>query len=258
MRLDRLLSEMGVASRREIRELCRRGRVTVNGVVVKKPDAAVNAVSDMICLDGEEIRYEEYSYIMLHKPAGVITAVTDAREKTVMDLLTGRVRKDLAPVGRLDKDTEGLLILTNDGEFARHLLSPKHHVPKTYLAVLDREPDPAWVTVFAEGIDIGDEKPAAPAKLVIPGGGESVTPAKPDILQEYGGLSLNAGLRKENTALLTITEGRFHQVKRMFAAVGAHVVYLKRLCIGGLVLDSGLAPGEYRQLTAEETAQLKI
>lgn len=230
MRLDRMLSEMGTASRREIREMCRRGLVTVNGIPVKKADTQVNVQQDIVCVEGEEIRYEAFSFLMMNKPAGVITAVRDARERTVMDLLTGRVRKDLAPVGRLDKDTEGLLLLTNDGDLANRLLSPRHHVRKTYLAVLDRDPDPAWVPLFAEGLDIGDEKITAPAELVIK--------------------------ESECEVLLTITEGRYHQVKRMFTAVGAKVTYLKRLSMGSLTLDPSLAPGSFRPLTPEEIESL--
>ena len=241
MRLDRMLSEMGVASRSELREMCRHRHVTVNGKIMKKSDTPIDTDIDEVCVDGERICYEAFSYIMLHKPAGVITAVRDSREKTVMDLIGGRVRKDVAPVGRLDKDTEGLLLLTNDGELAKRLLSPRHHAEKEYLAVLDREPDPAWIPRFAEGLDIGDDKLTAPAML-------ADSPAEASVPEAF---------TEAPKVLLTITEGRYHQVKRMFSAVGAHVVYLKRLRMGSLALDMDLPAGAWRPLTLTEIEELK-
>ena len=171
-------------------------------------------------------------YYMLNKPAGVVSAVTDTREKTVLDLLTGKKRKDLFPVGRLDKDTEGLLLITNDGELSHRLLSPSKHVDKTYFARIQGRATADDIRAFSEGIDIGDEKPALPAVLKI----------------------LKTGDTSE--VEITIQEGRFHQVKRMFEAVGKKVIYLKRLSMGSVVLDETLPPGGYRELTKEELERL--
>lgn len=228
MRLDRFLSEMGCATRSHIREACKKKQVTVNDAVVTKSDVKIDPAVDRVTYCGQEVTYAAMEYYMLHKPAGVVTAVEDKREKTVLDLLTTRTRKDLFPVGRLDKDTEGLLLITNDGPLCQKLLSPKHHVAKTYYARVDGEMKPEAVERFREGLDIGDEKPTLPAELVILASGET------------------------SEILLTITEGRFHQVKRMCEAVGCHVTYLKRLSMGSLSLDETLAPGEFRPLTEEE------
>ena len=232
MRLDRYLSEMGVETRSRIRELCRAGRVRVNGAAVKKGDVPVEPGKDEITVDGRVISYSRYEYYMLHKPAGVVTAVTDPREKTVMDLLPARRRKDLFPVGRLDKDTEGLLLITNDGGLAKELLSPKKHVPKTYYARVAGRITEEHAEQFRRGVMIGDEKPTLPAELEI----------------------LSSGDISE--VLLTITEGRYHQVKRMFRAVGSTVVYLKRLSMGPLQLEDALPAGEVRSLTGAETEAL--
>ncbi|MDD6213032.1 MAG: pseudouridine synthase [Clostridiales bacterium] len=233
MRLDKFLSEMGVGSRSQIKEWCRQKKITVNGEVVRKSDFHVDPMSDQVICQGQRIAYEEMEYYMLHKPKGVVTAVSDSRESTVMDLLKERKRKDLFPVGRLDKDTTGLLIITNDGPLCRRLLAPKHHVPKTYYARVKGRITEAHVGQFLQGLDIGDEKMTLPAKL--------------KILKE-GDISQTE---------LTITEGRFHQVKRMFHAVGGEVLDLKRLSMGELKLDPNLAPGEYRKLTPEEVEILK-
>ena len=233
MRLDRYLSEMGVESRSKIRELCKKGQVRVNGAVQKKSDAAVNPGLDVVEALGEEIPWEPLVYILLNKPQGVITATEDAREKTVLDLIRGRKRKDLFPVGRLDKDTEGLLLITNDGELAGRLLSPKHHVPKTYYARVEGWMGEEQVELFREGLDIGDDKKTLPAELKI----------------------LTAGEISEIE--LTITEGRYHQVKRMVQAAGCRVIFLKRISMGSLQLPEDLAPGEFRRLTEEEKEALR-
>ncbi|MCD8053822.1 MAG: rRNA pseudouridine synthase [Lachnospiraceae bacterium] len=233
MRLDRFLSEMGVGSRREIRDGCRRGIVTVNGTAVRRADISVSPDNDVVCVDGTPIHYAALEYYMLNKPAGVVTAVTDAREKTVLDLLPTPHRKDLFPVGRLDKDTEGLLLITNDGPLCQSLLSPRRHVEKTYFARVQGRITSEHIEQFRLGLDIGDERPTLPAGLEI----------------------LRAG--DESEIQITITEGRFHQVKRMVAAVGGHVLYLKRLSMGPLQLDPDLDTGACRKCTPEEIFDLK-
>lgn len=233
MRLDKYLASVGVGTRTAVKELIRKKAVTVNGAVTTSPECKVDSEKDQIVCRGQQISYTEYEYYMLHKPAGVVSAVTDARERTVLELLTERHRKDLFPVGRLDKDTEGLLLITNDGALCNRLIAPKKHVEKQYYVRVQGRVTEAEVSRFAEGLDIGDEKPTKPGRLII----------------------LQAGAESE--VLLTITEGRFHQVKRMFQAVGMEVIYLKRLSMGSLQLDEALAAGEYRRLTAEEIKDLK-
>lgn len=233
MRLDKYLSELGIGTRSQVKQEVKKGQVSVNGVTARDPGQRIDEAADTVCFQGKPLRYAQYEYYMFHKPAGCVTARTDGAHRTVMDYLD-RDRRGLSPVGRLDLDTEGLLLITNDGALGHRLLSPANHVEKTYFARMEGTLAPEHVPLFASGLDIGDEKPTAPAKLVIMEGGPS------------------------SEALLTITEGRFHQVKRMFEAVGCRVTYLKRLSMGGLVLDEGLQPGEYRPLGAEELAQLGI
>lgn len=232
MRLDRYLAELGVGTRSQVKQYIKKGQVTVNGVSIKDPGCRVREEGDTVCFLGRPLSYVRYEYYMFHKPAGCVTARTDPVHRTVMDYLPKDVKKDLAPVGRLDLDTEGLLLFTNDGALAHRLLSPAHHVEKTYFARVEGELTPDHVNAFTKGLNIGDEKPTAPARLVI---------------EKSGPVS---------EALLTITEGRFHQVKRMFQAVGCQVVYLKRISMGGLGLDAGLSPGEYRPLTKEELERI--
>lgn len=201
----------------------------VNGEVVKKPELKINETTDQILCQGKKASYQKNIYLMLHKPAGVVSATEDNREKTVLDLVRPEDRKNgLFPVGRLDKDTEGLLLLTDDGELAHRLLSPKKHVDKTYYAKIDGQVTEEHVKQFREGLDIGDEKKTLPAVLTI----------------------LLSGPVSEIE--VTIHEGRFHQIKRMFEAVGCKVTYLKRLSMGSLVLDETLPPEEYRPLTEAE------
>ncbi len=230
MRLDKYLSEMNVAPRSVLKQMIRKGQVQVNGVPVKKPETKVEPGKDEILAEGREIPYYEMEYYMLHKPAGVVTATRDNREKTVMDLLPQIRRTDLSPVGRLDKDTEGLLLITNDGALNHRLLSPKKHVDKTYYAVIDGEVTEETREHFLQGVDIGDETLTAPAVLEILESGSS------------------------SRIRITITEGRYHQIKRMFEAEGMAVTYLKRLTMGTLVLDEKLPIGECRHLTEEEIA----
>ena len=191
---------------------------------------------------------------MLYKPAGVVTAVTDRKEKTVMDLLPGVRRSDLSPVGRLDRDTEGLLLITNDGALSHRLLSPKHHVEKVYYAEIEGKVTEEDCLAFREGLDIGDETLTLPAKLeILPDGDEAaVKSAQADDAEECESRSAEPKSRVK----VTVTEGRFHQIKRMFEARQKRVAYLKRLSMGPLVLDASLKKGEWRRLTPEETAAL--
>ena len=246
MRLDKYLAEMGEGTRQEVKAFIRKGRVMVGGVPVKKPEAKVEEGKDQVTLDGREIPYQKYLYYMLNKPAGVITATTDSRDRTVLDLLGEDRRKDLFPVGRLDKDTEGLLLITNDGPLAHRLLSPKKHVDKCYYAKVRGEVTGEDVEQFAQGLflaGLGEEKE------------EKTMPARLEILKTASTAGKEApGIVSE--ILLTIQEGKFHQVKRMFQAVGKEVLYLKRLSMGSLKLDPELAPGQYRELTKEEMERL--
>lgn len=232
LRLDKYLAEMNLGTRSEVKKLITKGQIQVNGTIVKKPEFKLDPISDRVQYQDREITYVTYEYYMLNKPSGVISATEDKRDTTVIDLIESRQRKDLFPVGRLDKDTEGLLLITNDGALAHRLLSPKKHVDKTYYAKICGEVTKEDIEIFEKGVCIGDEKLTLPAKLVI----------------------LKNGAESE--IQLTIQEGRFHQVKRMFQAVGKEVVYLKRLSMGGLSLDPSLKPGEYRKLTKEEMEQL--
>ena len=229
MRLDKYLCETGFGTRSQVKDLLKKGQVMVNGEVVKKPELKINETTDQILCQGKKASYQKNIYLMLHKPAGVVSATEDNREKTVLDLVRPEDRKNsLFPVGRLDKDTEGLMLLTDDGELAHRLLSPKKHVDKTYYAKIDGQVTEEHVKQFREGLDIGDEKKTLPAVLTI----------------------LLSGPVSEIE--VTIHEGRFHQIKRMFEAVGCKVTYLKRLSMGSLVLDETLPPEEYRPLTEAE------
>lgn len=228
IRLDKFLADMGEGTRSEIKKAIRCGRVCVDDIPAKKPEMKIDIDSQNVTLDGRQIAYHSFEYYMLHKPAGVVSATRDAKEKTVLDLITGDKRKDLFPVGRLDKDTEGLLLITNDGDLAHRLLLPGKHVDKVYYARIDAPVDEEDIKAFAEGIDIGDDEMTLPAVLEIVSKGE------------------------ESEILLTIQEGRFHQVKRMFKARGKNVVYLKRMSMGRLRLDETLKKGDYRSLTEEE------
>ena len=232
MRLDRFLSEMTSFSRNEIKSMIRKGRVKVGGRIVQKPETRIDTADDEIALDNEIISWEPFVYYMMNKPAGVVTATQDRREKTVLDLISDAKRKDLFPVGRLDKDTEGLLLLTNDGPLAHFLLSPARHVAKTYLAEVERPVTDNDIRQFEEGLRIDDDWTAQPAEL-----------AMTDDPDKY-------------VCTVTIYEGRYHQVKRMFEAVGNKVLYLKRLSMGPLELDPGLRTGTWRPLTKQETEAL--
>lgn len=235
IRLDKYLADMGCWTRQEVKKLIRSGQVSVNGAVVKKPETKVEQTVQEVCLNGEKVGYESFEYYMLNKPAGVISATEDRSCQTVVDLIQEKKRKDLFPVGRLDKDTEGLLLITNDGELAHRLLSPKKHVDKCYFARVSGKVTEDDVRSFENGVNIGSlEQP----EITMPGKLEIIT--SDEISQIH----------------LTIQEGKFHQVKRMFRAVGKEVIYLKRLRMGTLVLDENLNIGEYRPLTKEELEKL--
>ncbi len=235
MRLDRFLSQLGIGTRSQVKDLIRKKQVTVGGSVVTSPEFQVNPESDNIVCQGKTLVYQEYQYYMLNKPAGVVTATRDALSDTVMQLLPKSRAKDLFPVGRLDKDTEGLLIITNDGAMAHDLLSPKKHVAKTYLVKLRDTLSDEALAALENGIDLGEEGLTAPAKVA----------------------RLYDADKEGSWIHLTITEGRFHQVKRMLSLVGNEVLYLKRIRFGALALDEGLKSGECRALTEEEVNRLK-
>ena len=229
IRLDKLLADAGMGTRSQVKEYIRKGLVTIDGQICKKPEQKVSG-QEQICCQGQAVDYARYRYYMLHKPQGVITATEDMRERTALDLLTGVNTTDISPVGRLDKDTEGLLLLTNDGELAHRLLSPKYHVDKCYLVRTARPVETKELEALEQGVDIGDEKPTLPAK---------------------------AQLNEQGELLLTIREGRYHQIKRMLRAVGNEVLYLKRLSFGSLTLPEDLEAGAFRPLTAEEQEKLR-
>lgn len=232
IRLDKYLADMGCGTRSQVKREIAGGSVMVNGAPARRPEDKIDTEKDSVVFRGSPLGYTEYEYFMLNKPAGVVSATEDRTERTVLDLIDARQRKDLFPVGRLDKDTEGLLLVTNDGGMAHRLLSPKKHVDKVYYAKVTGRITEEHVRLFAEGVDIGDEKPTLPAELTVLSSGE---------ISEIE---------------LVIREGRFHQVKRMFQAAGGEVIYLKRLRMGSLVLDRELQPGEYRKLTEEEVRAL--
>lgn len=232
IRLDKYLADMGCGTRSEVKKAIRSGNVTVNSIIEKHPEQKINTGIDCVEFNGCKITYSTCEYYMLNKPSGVISAVSDSRDMTVIDLIRDMHRNDLFPVGRLDKDTEGLLLITNDGDLAHRLLSPSKHVNKTYFAKIRGKVTEEDINLFRQGVEIGDDKPALPAELEICSSGEI------------------------SEIRLTIQEGRFHQVKRMFHSVGKEVIYLKRLQMGTLVLDENLKPGEYRKLTEEEVKKL--
>lgn len=236
IRLDKYLADMGIGTRQEVKKYIRKGLVRVNQETVRTPEMKICEEKDEVFLEGQRIAYASCEYYMLNKPAGVVSATEDKRETTVIDLIRDRKRKDLFPVGRLDKDTEGLLLITNDGQLAHRLLSPKRHVDKTYYAKVSGCVTREDVLLFARGLDIGTDERE-----------ERTMPGELEILRSGS----------ESEILLTIQEGKYHQVKRMFQAVGKEVVYLRRERMGALVLDKELKPGEYRPLTKKELENVK-
>lgn len=233
VRLDKYLTDMGVGSRSEVKTYIRKGRVQVDGQVVKEPDLKISTTDTQVLFDNSILQYEEFVYYMLNKPAGVVSATADNLCTTVVELIKEADNKDIFPVGRLDKDTEGLLLITNDGELSHQLLSPRKHVAKVYYAKVKGYVTEEDVQLFEKGIKINDEFTTLPSTLNI---------IKSDEISDIE---------------LTIYEGKFHQVKRMFLAIGKEVIYLKRLSMGSLKLDETLVPGEYRKLTQEEVNSLK-
>ena len=234
MRLDKLLVGAGYGSRKEIKAMVREGVVQVNGLPVNDSSLHVDSEGDAVTVNGSPVYFREFIYLMLNKPCGCVSATTDNKDKTVLDLVPEIYRHyALFPVGRLDKDTEGLLLLTNDGKTAHELLAPKKHVPKTYLVRVDYKVEKHHLDHLARGVVLDDgyqTKPAA-AKLLTSG--------------------------PPGEVVLTITEGKFHQIKRMFKALGMNVIYLQRTAMGGVTLDPYLPLGEIRELTPEELMKLK-
>ena len=233
MRLDKYLSLAGCGTRSEVKKLLKTGQVTVNGVPAKKPEEKIDTEKDQVCSGAKPVVWQPFVALMFHKPAGCITATTDRSQKTVMDYIDHPRRAELFPVGRLDIDTEGLLFLMNDGDLAHRMLSPRHHVEKTYFVRTEGKVTEEDAVAFSEGVQIGEGEITLPAKLKI---------LRSDEISE---------------AELTICEGKFHQVKRMFAVRGKQVVYLKRISMAGFSLDERLQPGEWRELTQEEAERLR-
>lgn len=233
IRLDKYLSEMQVGTRSEVKKLISAGKVRVGGRICTKADEKFEPEQTEVTVGNEPVFYTAYEYFMLNKPKGCVSATEDSRYPTVLDYITEHRRKDLFPVGRLDIDTEGLLLITNDGVLAHELLSPAKHIPKTYEAYIDGIVTNEDVETFAGGMDIGEKKPVKPAELVI---------LKANVISHVR---------------VTIYEGKFHQIKRMFEALGKPVLALKRIAMGALVLDEALALGEYRPLTEEEINYLR-
>lgn len=310
MRLDKFLADMGVGSRSDLKKAIRKSLVTVNGAVEKDPGAQVSA-EDRICFDGAEIRYAEQQYYMLHKPAGVLSASEDRRQTTVVDLIRdaastdasaanasaadhhaagghddgsivrstedARVRKDLFPVGRLDKDTEGLLIITNDGPLAHQLLVPKHHIDKTYYAIVTGTITEDDQRAFTHGIRYDEKLTALPATLRVLSTGKTVaelrralgfTATSERLLRTrlagpaFIGAEEPADITEDTLVSeveITIQEGKFHQIKKMVKALpgGKEILYLRRITMGALRLDPALAPGEFRKLSEDEIKILK-
>ena len=243
MRLDKLVAELTGMTRSQARDVIVKGRVCVNGEVKKTTAEQVKEESDVLTLDGKQLTFQKFVYYMLNKPAGTVSATQDKDAKTVVSLLSAedKKRRNLFPVGRLDKDTEGLLLLTDDWMLSHQLISPKKHADKLYFAKLAREITEEDIAVFASGMKVDEELTAMPA-----------------VLRRLSDTELAAFLPEGGVAAaVTLQEGKFHQVKRMFAATGNEVLYLKRMAMGGVRLDETLAPGAYRTLTEEELKTLR-
>ena len=232
VRLDKFIADCGIASRKEIKQMIKQGRVCVNGAAVCLPETKLNPEECSVTLDGEMLHYLRYHYYMMNKPAGILSATDDRKQQTVIDLLSPELKKlGMFPVGRLDKDTTGLLLITNDGDFAHKVISPKSGIVKLYHAVCDGTPDEKDVEAFSRGIVLADGTKCLPAKLeVLPDG----------------------------SCHVYVQEGKYHQVKRMLAACGKPVIRLERLKIGELFLDESLNPGEYRALSENELCRVMM
>jgi 16S rRNA pseudouridine516 synthase len=231
MRLDRLLANTGFGTRAEVKRLIKMGVVSINGMPAVSPQVSIDVTKDKVLVGEQIVVYQDYVYVMLHKPVGYVSARVDAVDPTVMSLVEPFAYRDLHIVGRLDKDTTGLLLLTDDGHLTHHLTSPRHDIPKTYQVEVNQPLDPALVQSFAVGFSLGADDVVKPAKLVIDQTGST-------------------------KATVTIYEGKFHQIKRMFLKFGYQVVRLHRDQVGSLSLG-GLLEGTYRELTKEEVLQLK-
>lgn len=256
MRLDKYLAQMSVGTRSEVKKIIKSGRVFVNEILAERPEQQVSR-EDSVTVDGQPVDYTEYEYYMLNKPQGYVSAVTDNTADTVVSLIQDSKKKGLFPVGRLDKDTEGLLLITNDGALAHELLSPKKHVWKTYLVKALGNVTEADRQQLEQGLDIGDKRKTLPAKARVVDDVAAVWPPQAHVTEtERQNGDAERMVSEDGTEYtwleLTIREGRFHQVKRMMEAVGKPVVYLKRISMGSLCLDRDLKPGEYRKLTEEE------
>ncbi len=245
-RLDKILADSGLGTRSSVRDLIKSGTVKVNGISEKDPGKKVDTDMDEIIVRGELIDFRDKVYYMLNKPAGVITATEDKKQTTVIDLIKDKKRRDLFPVGRLDKDTVGLLLITNDGDLAHRLLAPGKHVKKTYLVRVDGIITDEIKSGIEKGVDIGDEKLTAPAEL-------REIKLLEDADVTAAGEQAADGVSE---AEITITEGRYHEIKRMFEAFGLNVIYLKRLSMGGLKLDPDLQEGQWKILSEEEIVLL--
>ena len=230
MRLDKYLSELGIASRKELKDIIKAGKVSVNGAVVSLPDFKLDPEKDSVHLNGELLQWSRFRYFMMDKPCGVLTASTDKKQQTVIDLLPESLQRiGLFPVGRLDKDTSGLLLLTNDGDFAHKVISPKYEIKKRYYAVTDGEPDENDVKSFASGLVLRDGLKCLPARLELIG---------------------------SNKCIVTVMEGKYHQVRRMLAAVGKPVLELRRLSIGSLELNPDMDRGDFVELSQTEIEKI--
>ncbi len=233
MRLDKLMVSTGEFTRSTAKDAIKAGRITVDGVIVTRPEVKVDEFKSDVCLDGVSIIYKEYHYLMMNKPAGYLSATEDKRDATVLDLLSDKYKKiGMFPAGRLDKDAEGFLLLTNDGALAHGLMSPRHNVEKIYEATVDKALDEEDIIAFREGVIIDGDYKCLPARLEIPEGHE------------------------DKLGVTTVTEGRFHQVKKMFLSRNKCVIYLKRISIGGVKLDFSLKTGEFRELSENEIHKL--
>ena len=233
-RLDKILASQGTLSRRDVKEIIKKGRVSINGVIAKKSDVKIDIENDLVTLDGETISLKKHIYIMLNKPQGIVSASESDTDETVVDLVPDELfRKGLFPAGRLDKDTTGFVLITDDGDFAHKILSPKNHIFKTYLATLDHHLSESDIEMLEKGITLAD--------------GTTLKEAKVEILEDG----------EQPVVKIMICEGKYHQVKRMFAAAGNKVVALHRSKMGELELDSALNPGECREITLEELKLLE-
>ncbi len=232
-RLDKILASQGTLSRRDVKEIVKKGRITVNGVVAKKSDIKIDIDNDTVTLDGEILSLKEHIYIMLNKPQGIVSASESDTDETVVDLVPDELyRKGLFPAGRLDKDTTGFVLITDDGDFAHKILSPKNHIFKTYLATLEHSLSQSDIQMLENGITLAD--------------GTTLKEAKVEIIEDS----------EHPLVQIMICEGKYHQVKRMFAAAGNKVIALHRSKMGNLELDKDLKAGECREITPQELKML--